>query len=111
MIGSKSLKKRLIGSGYDFSFKQVNPESKHGGATHNFQSAGRPMFVIHRSISIVPSVPADDHCNVCVTQSCQLVCLLDQVRSSSGELLRFCFGRVQHLVDLFDRVQGQQWVH
>ena len=52
--------------------------------------------MIRRSVSIVPSIPADNKCNVCVTQPRQLICLLYQVWFPSGELLRFGFFRVWH---------------
>ena len=67
-------------------------------ATHNFGYRGRPLYVISRSISIIPSIPADDKCHVCMTQSCQLICLLDQIWFPPGELLRFCFRCVWHVV-------------
>ena len=53
--------------------------------------------MISRSIGIVPSVSADDECNVCVAQMCQLICLFDQVWFSSGKLLRLCLGCIRHL--------------
>ena len=105
-IGSKSFESRLIGSGYDFSFGYVNPQSIHWNTTYNFRSTGRPLFVVNWSIGVIPSVPADNHYYICVIQPCQLVCLLDQIRSPSGEPLRFCFGRVQRLVDLFRSGRG-----
>jgi len=56
--------------------------------------------VVGRSISKIPSIPADDQCYVCVAQSRQLVSLLYQVRFPSSELLIFCFGCVGHIVKL-----------
>ena len=64
--------------------------------------------MVDGSIGVIPSVPADDHCNVCVAQPCQLVCLFDQVRPPSGELLRFGFGRISHFVAGFDQAERQQ---
>ena len=56
-------------------------ELAHGGYicqvhTYYLCDGGRPLIVIYRSISIIPSIPADDHCNICMTQSRQLICLL-----------------------------------
>ncbi len=50
--------------------------------------------MIGRSISIIPSVPADDHCNICTTQLRQLICLLHQIRFPSEELLRNAYCEV-----------------
>ena len=62
--------------------------------------------MVGRSISIIPSIPADDQCHVCVTQSRQLVGLLDQARFPSGELLRFCFRCVWHVVRVLLQLDG-----
>lgn len=56
--------------------------------------------MIRRSICIIPSVPADDKCNVGVTQPCQLICLFNQVWFPPGELLRLCFCCVRHAMSL-----------
>ena len=47
-------------------------ESAQGGCicrfhTYNLCDGGRPLIVISRSISIIPSISADNQCNVCVT--------------------------------------------
>ena len=54
--------------------------------------------MIGRSISIVPSFPADDQCDICVTQTYQLDCVLHQAWPPSGELLRSGFCCVSRLV-------------
>ncbi len=54
--------------------------------------------MIDRSIHVVPTVLADDQGKFCVTQSCQLICLLHKVRFPSGELLRLRFCRVRHIM-------------
>ena len=70
--------------------------------------------MIGRSISIIPSVPADDHCNICMTQSRQLICLL-QVRFPSGELLRFGFCCIRHTMKVLpqlgeDGLESRLWM-
>lgn len=35
--------------------------------TYDLCYAGRPLLVISRSISIIPSISADNQCNICVT--------------------------------------------
>lgn len=47
-------------------------ESAQGGCicrvhTYNLCDGGRPLIVISRSVSIIPSISADNQCNVCVT--------------------------------------------
>ncbi len=69
-----------------------------GVHTYDFCYGRRPSFVIGRSISIIPSVLADDQCKVRVTQSRQLICLLHQIWLSSDELLCLCFCCVRHTV-------------
>lgn len=64
--------------------------------------------MIGRSISIIPSVPADDHCNICTTQLRQLICLLHQIRFPSDELLRFCFCYVTHIVKLLPQLRRRR---
>lgn len=56
--------------------------------------------MISRPIYIILSIPSDDECNVGVTQSCQLICLFDQVWLPFGELLRLCFCCVRHVLNL-----------
>ncbi len=78
-------------------------ESAQGGwicqvRTHNLCDRGRPLTVIGRSVHIIPTVLADDQGKVCVTQSCQLICLFHKVRFPSGELLRLRFCRVRHIM-------------
>ena len=54
--------------------------------------------MICRTIYIISSVPADDKCNVGVTQLCQLIYLFDQVWFPPNKLLRLCFCCVRHIV-------------
>lgn len=63
--------------------------------------------MISGPIGIIPSVPADDQCNICVTQSSQLICLLHQVRFPSGELLSFCFCCVWHVMRVVLQLGGR----
>ena len=62
--------------------------------------------MISGPIGIIPSVPADDQCNICVTQLSQLICLLHQVWFSSGELLSFCFCCVWHVMRVVLQLGG-----
>lgn len=62
--------------------------------------------MVGRSSSIIPSIPADNQYHVWVTQSRQLIGLLNQARFPSGELLRFCFRCIWHVVRVLLQLDG-----
>lgn len=63
--------------------------------------------MISELIGIIPSVSADDQCNICVIQLSQLICLLHQVQFPLGELLSFCFCCVWHVMRVVLQLGGR----